>query len=197
MSNMESGECRCGCGRTTSIATRSRHTRGWVKGQPVPYIQGHSGRYVGGPACSENERWCGRCKSVKTPADFFKNVRATKSGGLQIICKECSHKVQTAWRQANMAKSRRYNLKSRLRDQYGVTLAEYDALMEAQGHRCAICLGPERIVVNGSVRAMGVDHDHRTGRVRGLLCSDCNRGLGFLKDDAVILGRAIEYLARG
>lgn len=197
MDNMEEGKCRCGCGQATSLADRNRHARGWEKGKPVPYIQGHSNRYVGGPACAENERWCGRCKTVKTPADFFKNARATKSGGLQIICKVCSHASSTAWRKANIAKARRYNLKTRLRDDYGLTLADYDAMLERQAHRCAICHDPEPVDQAGHPRRMMIDHDHATGLVRGLLCRNCNYALGCLKDDPEIWLNAIAYLARG
>lgn len=76
---------------------------------------------------------------------------------------------------------------------YGITLAEYDSLFAAQGGKCAICLGDPkgRNAVNGR---FDVDHCHKTGRVRGLLCGDCNTSLGKLNDDVPSLQRAIQYL---
>ena len=70
-----------------------------------------------------------------------------------------------------------------------VTDAEYEALLEAQGGVCRICRGPE---IAG--RSLAVDHDHLSGRVRGLLCGRCNLGLGTFKDDPALLAAAIEYL---
>jgi hypothetical protein len=68
---------------------------------------------------------------------------------------------------------------------YGLTLEDVAELLRLQGGVCAVCLSrdPDH-----------VDHDHQTGRVRGLLCFSCNGGLGQFKDDAVILRRAAEYL---
>jgi hypothetical protein len=72
---------------------------------------------------------------------------------------------------------------------YGVSADEFDAMLEAQGGRCAICKEmPERLA------SMHVDHDHATGEVRGLLCLNCNQGIGKLKDDASLLLRAAFYL---
>ena len=70
-----------------------------------------------------------------------------------------------------------------------VTDAEYEALLEAQGGVCRICQGPDT-----SGRSLAVDHDHASGRVRGLLCGRCNLGLGTFKDDPALLAAAIEYL---
>lgn len=70
-----------------------------------------------------------------------------------------------------------------LRRKYGLTGDEYDRLLAAQGGLCAICRQPERLMGRGRVRRLAVDHDHRTGRVRGLLCASCNTILGHLRDD--------------
>ena len=67
-------------------------------------------------------------------------------------------------------------------------------LLQAQDGKCAICgaSGGEE----NSGRGLSVDHDHVTGRIRGLLCLRCNTGIGFLRDDPVIVQRAAEYLTR-
>lgn len=79
-----------------------------------------------------------------------------------------------------------------LRNKYGVTSAERDALLDQQGGVCAICgagLCPERGV-------LAVDHDHDTGEVRGILCQPCNRGLGDFRDSPALLLAAAEYLRK-
>lgn len=71
---------------------------------------------------------------------------------------------------------------------YGITAEDYDHMFAEQNGLCAICGRPDS-------RALSVDHDHETGKVRGLLCSKCNFLLGYADDDPEILTRAIEYLA--
>lgn len=97
---------------------------------------------------------------------------------------------QRTLRAADPERYRRYDLSRRLR-KFGVTLDQYDALIEAQGGVCAICEGPP----NGKDDVFHVDHDHQTGMLRGLLCHSCNTSLGHFRDDVVVLQRAIEYLA--
>jgi hypothetical protein len=72
---------------------------------------------------------------------------------------------------------------------YGLSVEDYDTIQEAQGGVCAICkVRPQ------NSKHWHVDHCHRTGKVRGLLCGDCNRGLGSFKDSVISLQRAIGYL---
>lgn len=75
---------------------------------------------------------------------------------------------------------------------YGMTLGDYKALLEAQGGKCAIC----GTTNPGKGTRLHVDHDHTSGRVRGLLCNNCNRGIGLLQDSAEVLEHALEYLKK-
>lgn len=77
---------------------------------------------------------------------------------------------------------------------FGITRQEYAELFHKQGGVCAICKSPETAMRLGKVKALAVDHNHSTGAVRGLLCSDCNTGIGKLKEDRKILLEAIKYL---
>ena len=78
---------------------------------------------------------------------------------------------------------------SRIRS-YGISVEDYEEMLESQGGGCYICgIGP-------SVRALDIDHDHRTGKVRGLLCSNHNRALGLLGDDPDLLLAAHTYLVK-
>jgi hypothetical protein len=73
---------------------------------------------------------------------------------------------------------------------YGITVEDYEQMLESQGGGCYIC------GASPSVRALDIDHDHRTGKVRGLLCSNHNRALGLLGDDPDLLLAAHTYLVR-
>lgn len=75
-----------------------------------------------------------------------------------------------------------------LRKKYGITRADYDEMLRKQGGTCAICHCHQRY------QALAVDHDHKTGFVRGLLCVNCNRGLGRFFDSELRVTRASEYL---
>lgn len=77
----------------------------------------------------------------------------------------------------------------RMRNVYGLNAGEYQRLYEFQGGHCAICLR-----ARGVAKKLAVDHDHRSGRVRGLLCSICNSLLGHSRDDPELFRRAFNYL---
>lgn len=74
---------------------------------------------------------------------------------------------------------------------YGLLPQQWDALYDQQLGRCAICL-----ITLAEVKKICVDHDHVTGRVRGLLCHGCNVAIGHLQDDPDLLRRAAEYVER-
>jgi hypothetical protein len=74
---------------------------------------------------------------------------------------------------------------------YGITISEYELILSAQGGKCAICRG------GTSKRHFAVDHDHKTGEVRGLLCGRCNGGLAKFMDRRQNLWRAHRYLKNG
>ncbi|AAN12779.1 endonuclease VII [Mycobacterium phage Omega] len=91
------------------------------------------------------------------------------------------------------AKKRERKAKARARrwdSIYGITPDEYAAILEEQGGRCALC---QR--ANGTTKALAVEHDHKTGVVRGICCGPCNLGvLGHARDDIAFFERAIDYL---
>lgn len=93
------------------------------------------------------------------------------------------------WHSQNPGRHREYLLKS----VYGLTPGQFRTLFFRQGQRCAIC-GTAKPPGNGFKAQWNVDHDHATGRVRGILCSPCNTGMGLLKDDPALLRRAADYV---
>lgn len=78
----------------------------------------------------------------------------------------------------------------RIKTRYGLTPADFGTLLQEQDSRCAIC------TVSFEEEDPHIDHCHKTGKIRGLLCSPCNRGIGQLRDDPQILMTAAKYLER-
>lgn len=83
-----------------------------------------------------------------------------------------------------------------LRQRYGITLEDFDALLAAQGGVCPCGATTSGVIVNGKPNAMCVDHDHATGAVRGVLCDACNRIVGLAGDDPARLEGLAAYLRR-
>jgi hypothetical protein len=99
-----------------------------------------------------------------------------------------AHKEKCAARcHANLAAHKEEKRAKNLTRNYGITVREYETLLTAQGARCKIC----GIISN---KRLQVDHAHATGRVRGLLCHKCNKGLGLFREDLTILASAALYL---
>ena len=120
---------------------------------------------------------CRECVSVKSKAHYKANPKKQAA----------RHK---AYRDANPDK----HADMGLRRNFGITLADYDEMLEAQEGGCVIC-GKTPAEQNG--RRLCVDHDHKTDEIRGLLCDNCNQGLGRFQDNPVLLRSAINYLQMG
>lgn len=87
--------------------------------------------------------------------------------------------------------------KSHLKNSYGLSVEEYQQMVEDQQNRCAICHKHEiRITKMGTIKPLSVDHCHITGKVRALLCNDCNSALGYIHEDIDRLKEMIIYIER-
>lgn len=123
---------------------------------------------------------------------FFEPSSRYRSG-YRSQCKKCRYDRQVLSRQ-----------ESHLNNKYGITLSDYNSLLTKQNGTCAICKLPETRVVRNAPTIRGsnkpsnlpVDHDHKTGRIRGLLCTKCNLALGYFQDDVALLRSAVEYLTK-
>ena len=102
---------------------------------------------------------------------------------------------QSKWRKKFPDNNRRYFRNRYLVKTYGITQDQYEALYKQQGGICAICGGMPDITRYGITR-LAIDHDHATGKIRGLLCNNCNAGMGIIGDTVEHLERAAEYLKR-
>lgn len=109
--------------------------------------------------------------------------------GLSPRCKSCQRAADLAYQTTD--KYRRKVRRTLWRRQgIDITCERYEEMLAAQGGACSICERTE----NQFGKGMCVDHDHTTGLVRGILCTDCNMGIGNLKDDIALLRRAVAYL---
>jgi hypothetical protein len=132
-----------------------------------------------------SEKRCSVCGELKSLSAFYRKVRG--AGGRDGRCKECRRE-----RRDTPATRDRH-----LRNTYGISLAQYESMLGAQGGVCAICGMPEGLLGGRrgtATLSLAVDHDHATGHVRGLLCSSCNQGLGMFKHEASLLEAALSYL---
>ncbi|TAE75120.1 MAG: hypothetical protein EAZ84_09905 [Verrucomicrobia bacterium] len=129
------------------------------------------------------DKKCPKCATTKQLSEFNKDSQ--KSSGYRSHCKTCTRKDNERLRKIP-GRAQQWKLKNR----FNLTLSDYDSLLEQQGNGCAICgKSPEE---NG--KRLAVDHNHRTGEVRGLLCTACNTAIGLLSDSPSTLRSATRYL---
>lgn len=161
---------------------------------------------------------CIACRTEKELTEFY--PRKDSLDGHRNNCKICKDKTDKKYNELNKEKikeryrqrytSDQFKIKhKKYRDshkeqsrnsvlikKYGITLYQYKNMFKAQDGLCAICFNPEtaREVRNKKIRTLAVDHDHVTGKVRGLLCGNCNHMIGQSKDNIETLQKAINYL---
>lgn len=124
------------------------------------------------------EKKCRECLKSKPIEDFY--FVPKKIGKRRSLCKVCFGKIKTRPKCKDTFEK---NLKSR----YGIMRDDYEKMLVAQGGGCAICGGTEKLVV---------DHNHKTGVVRGILCFGCNVAIGHMLEDTARLRKAVAYLAQ-
>lgn len=130
---------------------------------------------------------CKKCHIEKPLSEYYKTT--DRKSGHKTICKACikSDPLTEKKKQYMKEYSKKYSLKSK----YNLTEEDYKQLLINQNHKCAICGTDQEEVLN---KKLYVDHDHETGKVRELLCHNCNVSLGLLKESIQTLTRAIAYL---
>lgn len=129
------------------------------------------------------EKECTSCKETKSVEDYHK--AASRKDGRTSFCKECNNQRNKEWREKNKDKRRITQRNYQLKMLYDIDLEDYQNILDRQENLCACC---------GTKGKLVVDHCHRTGKVRGLLCWTCNTGLGKLGDTEEGLERALRYL---
>ncbi len=144
---------------------------------------------------------CSKCKGIKPKVDFSKFKHG--KDGLKSWCKCCCKKANLIWQRENKEKCREANKRShkknycpdknrelKLLSRYNISLEQYKVQEKYQDYKCIICGASE----GRAGKRLQVDHCHTTGEIRGLLCDNCNGGLGQFKDSTKRLNNAIKYL---
>jgi len=129
---------------------------------------------------------CGKVYAEPLEKWFYKHKRC--KNGLRPTCKDCCKKEQL--RRGITPKDKITMRKYHLKNKYNITLEDYNSLFVKQNGCCLIC-GKHQSELKYK---LAVDHNHKTGEVRGLLCNHCNAGLGNFNDDKKLLLKASEYL---
>ncbi len=124
---------------------------------------------------------CSKCKIEKNINDFYK--RSDTKKGIRSHCKKCYNEYLKVHRKLPHIKN--YYKKYSLLKKYGLTLKEYEQMVKQQENKCLIC---------GKKKQLVVDHNHKTKKIRGLLCSQCNRALGFVYENKMILLKLVNYI---
>ena len=144
--------------------------------------------------------WCKQCYR-----DYHRESRLPKSGATDDPreCAQCGKTYRPRTRRPSIYCSPECNgaartasgrqRRSHLKVKFGITPEDYGQMLAAQGDGCAIC-GNGRNRNSPSREYLHIDHDHETGRVRGILCDRCNQVLGHFGDDPALLRRAADYL---
>ena len=131
---------------------------------------------------------CSKCQEHKQLACFHKDIR--NKTGKRSNCKECDKKATKLWKENNKERIAKYNAEYKLAYNYGLSNEQYLDLIKNQNGCCAICSTHQSELK----RKLVVDHDHTTGKVRGLLCSFCNVAIGMFKESEENIMSAISYL---
>jgi len=140
---------------------------------------------------TDDGRLCSRCRK-RRPSEEFPPNRQSKDG-LSYYCRSCTNAVarKLSKKPETAAYRKRYMRALGLR-KYGITPEAFDEIFRSQDGACAICSESLRLGTGGCA----VDHDHKTNKVRGLLCRLCNVGVGHFRENEQWLLKAIEYLRR-
>lgn len=164
-------------------------------------------------------RVCTRCKQWKPIYEFGQDKRRLHHarGGAKCWCRSCTSEQakirrisepevlraqeRASWRKhfdVNGPKKRVRTRHWHLKNKFGISFENLMTMLDEQNHKCAICGVEIRAISSdpGKGDVACVDHDHDTGKVRGLLCNPCNRGIGGLQDSVKILESAAAYLRK-
>ena len=137
-------------------------------------------------------RVCTVCGAEK-PLSAFVTRQTHRPGKPVSQCTQCKVEYNRKRREQDRALVYEIERKSKMKKVYGISIEDYDRMLKEQGGGCAIC----GVTAPGErTKYFAVDHCHATGKVRGLLCVKCNRGLGLFNDHVQRLQNAAEYLKR-
>jgi hypothetical protein len=133
---------------------------------------------------------CPKCKTEREFDSFGKD--STTAKGISAWCKPCKKSWRSEHRKKYPEKAKARDRSSDLQKNYGISIKEYDEMLRIQDGRCGCC----GIHQSRFVRRLHVDHDHATGKIRGLLCTQCNPGIGYFQHSIERLKLGVAYLEK-
>ncbi len=160
---------KCDCGTTKDIACVPVRD-GKTKSCGCLLRKSVSERFRKGSVAKNGKKKCSKCQRIQPISEYG-------------ICHKSKDKLTSQCRSCQKS--------TELQREFGITLEEYNRLLEQQNGKCACC---GRSTPGNRRERFAVDHCHTTGRVRGLLCFHCNTGIGHLNEDIELFRRAIDYL---
>jgi hypothetical protein len=146
------------------VKCASKYERNWQQNNKSKVVNINKKSY---------KKWISKDENRQNTNDYMKQYRSTPVG-------------QLATRRNNNKLTFEQRKDARLKNRYGISLNEYNEMVNSQDSKCAICCE--------TIDVLYVDHDHDTGAVRELLCSSCNKGLGHFKDNPTFLRQAAQYI---
>ena len=140
---------------------------------------------------------CSKCRKLQIIDNFY--LCKKRKSGIYSKCKSCCRKYYNSRYASKKAHVRRIQAKSLIKNQngrknallkyfFGITLDQYNEILASQNGKCAICYKPP------DKRRLCVDHDHKSGKIRGLLCHQCNHAIGLFYENKQVMKNAIGYL---
>lgn len=131
---------------------------------------------------------CSKCGIEKPLSYFYKD--AIRKDGLRGPCKTCDIEKSRKYREEFPEKAKAQVRSSKLKTKYSIDLETFNDMLKSQNNKCAICN-----TEFWDARYTCVDHNHTTGKVRAILCHNCNTGIGHFKESIQRLRAAIEYIS--
>lgn len=139
------------------------------------------------------EKECCICNTRKPFSDFF-NYK-NKNDGKSYRCKSCDDLARKKWAIDNPERAHLSQRERNLKHRFSVDLKWYEKQFEKQNYSCAICKSKtNKTAGDREFWNFSVDHCHNSGKVRGILCNNCNRALGLFQDNPKLIRKAAEYV---
>lgn len=134
---------------------------------------------------------CIKCLIDKPEKEMVKDIG--KKVGYRKICYNCQNKRLKVYREKNRDRIKNNSYKYNIKSRYNLSMNEYENMKKSQNNLCKICNGKNKKTTRDR---LCIDHCHKTGKIRGLICDSCNNGIARFNEDISILKNAIKYLIK-
>ena len=183
--------CQCDCGNI-HLSQRGHLTRGYGKScgcMTKKYISENSKQMWAKKLPISNVKTCSRCKRSLSLNEYAKSTRNKNRFGVTSTCKRCN-------KEARIKRGRKYQRKMTLKHRLNMSWENYVDLFNRTNGKCSTC--QKKLILLGDNDTKNtnahVDHNHETGKIRGILCPKCNAAIGLFDENIVTLQNTIKYL---